>query len=127
MTKKVNKKNAIVLILVLLVVGLIYWAYASRPKVEETQNTQTNKVMVYHNNTLKEEVNGKLIWQCYAETMTVDQDSQMFTMEKVKGTFYREDGYIRLQPENDTMDPILVQETQLHILGKVIGVFRFFS
>ena len=42
-------------------------------------------------------------------------------------TFYREDGYIRLQPENDTMDPILVQETQLHILGKVIGVFRFFS
>ena len=92
MTKKVNKKNAIVLILVLLVVGLIYWAYASRPKFEETQNTQTNKVMVYHNNTLKEEVNGKLIWQCYAETMTVDQDSQMFTMEKVKGTFYREDG-----------------------------------
>ena len=42
-------------------------------------------------------------------------------------TFYREDGYIRLQPENDTMDPILVQETQLHILGKLIGVFRFFS
>ncbi len=42
-------------------------------------------------------------------------------------TFYREDGYIRLQPENDTMDPILLQETQLHILGKVIGVFRFFS
>ena len=30
MTKKVNKKNAIVLILVLLVVGLIYWAYASK-------------------------------------------------------------------------------------------------
>ena len=64
MTKKVNKKNAIVVVLVLLIVGLIYWAYASRPKVEETQNTQTNKVMVYHNNTLKEEVNGKLIWQC---------------------------------------------------------------
>ena len=42
-------------------------------------------------------------------------------------TFYREDGHIRLQPENDTMDPILVQENQLHILGKVIGVFRFFS
>ncbi len=37
MTKKVNKKNAIVVVLVLLIVGLIYWAYASRPKVEETQ------------------------------------------------------------------------------------------
>lgn len=40
-------------------------------------------------------------------------------------TFYKEDGYYRLQPENDTMDPIIVQE--LSILGKVIGVFRFFS
>lgn len=42
-------------------------------------------------------------------------------------TYYKEEGRYRLQPENDTMDPILVQETQLHILGKVIGVFRFFS
>ena len=42
-------------------------------------------------------------------------------------TYYKEEGRYRLQPENDTMDPILLQETQLHILGKVIGVFRFFS
>jgi repressor LexA len=40
-------------------------------------------------------------------------------------TFYREDGYIRLQPENDSMDPIIV-ENDLQILGKVIGVMRFF-
>lgn len=38
-------------------------------------------------------------------------------------TFYKEDGYYRLQPENDFMDPIIVREVQ--ILGKVIGVFRF--
>ncbi len=38
-------------------------------------------------------------------------------------TFYKEDGYYRLQPENDSMDPILVFDCQ--ILGKVIGVFRF--
>lgn len=38
-------------------------------------------------------------------------------------TFYREDGYIRLQPENESMDPIIV--TDAVILGKVIGVFRF--
>jgi repressor LexA len=37
-------------------------------------------------------------------------------------TFYKEDGHIRLQPENDTMDPIIVQDCQ--ILGKVFGVFR---
>ena len=41
-------------------------------------------------------------------------------------TFYREDGYIRLQPENDTMDPIIV-EGNLTILGKVISVMRFLS
>ncbi|MEZ3485070.1 MAG: transcriptional repressor LexA [Lachnospiraceae bacterium] len=40
-------------------------------------------------------------------------------------TFYKEDGVIRLQPENDTMDPIMVTDVQ--ILGKVIGVLRFFN
>ena len=40
-------------------------------------------------------------------------------------TFYREKDHIRLQPENDTMDPILVYG-DLKILGKVIGVIRFF-
>lgn len=39
-------------------------------------------------------------------------------------TFYKEEGVIRLQPENDFMDPIIVRDVQ--ILGKVIGVFRFF-
>ena len=40
-------------------------------------------------------------------------------------TFYREADHIRLQPENDTMEPILVPACQ--ILGKVFGVFRFFQ
>ncbi|MCD8016135.1 MAG: transcriptional repressor LexA [Lachnospiraceae bacterium] len=40
-------------------------------------------------------------------------------------TFYRENGYIRLQPENDSMDPIIVRDN-LMILGKVFGVYRFF-
>ena len=39
-------------------------------------------------------------------------------------TFYRENGHVRLQPENDTMDPIIVDDCQ--ILGKVFGVFRFY-
>ena len=37
-------------------------------------------------------------------------------------TFYKEKDHIRLQPENDSMDPILV--TECAILGKVFGVFR---
>lgn len=39
-------------------------------------------------------------------------------------TYYKENGHYRLQPENDSMDPIIVDELQ--ILGKVFGVFRFF-
>ena len=36
--------------------------------------------------------------------------------------FYKENGYYRLQPENDTMDPIIVDHVD--ILGKVIGLYR---
>ena len=39
-------------------------------------------------------------------------------------TFYKEKDHIRLQPENDTMEPIIVKECT--ILGKVFGVFRLY-
>ncbi|HIW81522.1 MAG TPA: transcriptional repressor LexA [Candidatus Acetatifactor stercoripullorum] len=39
-------------------------------------------------------------------------------------TFYKEDGHIRLQPENDSMAPIIVDDCQ--ILGVVFGIFRFY-
>lgn len=40
-------------------------------------------------------------------------------------TYYKEDGHFRLQPENDFMDPILVDEVT--ILGRVIGLIRFYQ
>ena len=39
-------------------------------------------------------------------------------------TFYKEDNVFRLQPENDHLEPIIL--SKVDILGKVIGVFRFF-
>ena len=39
-------------------------------------------------------------------------------------TFYKENGHFRLQPENDFMEPIIVDNVS--ILGKVIGVYRKF-
>lgn len=39
-------------------------------------------------------------------------------------TFYKERGHYRLQPENDTMDPIILDEVE--ILGKVIGLKRYY-
>ena len=40
-------------------------------------------------------------------------------------TFYKENGYYLLQPENDFMEPIIVSDVM--IMGKVIGTFRFFK
>lgn len=37
-------------------------------------------------------------------------------------TYYKEDGYFRLQPENDTMEPIILNNVT--ILGKAIGLYR---
>ena len=46
----------------------------------------------------------------------------MIDSEATVKRFYKEKNYIRLQPENDSMDPIISDRVQ--IIGKVIGVFR---
>lgn len=48
-----------------------------------------------------------------------------FESEATVKTFYKEKDYIRLQPENSTMSPIIVKDVK--ILGKVKGVFRYFN
>ena len=48
-----------------------------------------------------------------------------FESEATVKTFYKEADHIRLQPENHTMSPIIVKD--VNILGKVRGVFRYFS
>jgi len=40
-------------------------------------------------------------------------------------TYYKENGHYRLQPENDTMEPIITDH--LEIMGKVFGVFRLYK
>ncbi len=46
----------------------------------------------------------------------------MIDGEATVKTFYKENGHIRLQPENSSMDPIIVKDCQ--IVGKVVGLFR---
>ena len=47
-----------------------------------------------------------------------------FESEATVKTFYKEKDHVRLQPENSSMSPIIV--TDVKILGKVKGVFRYF-
>lgn len=65
-----------------------------------------DKVIVAKQETAK---NGEMVVALVEDSATVK-------------TFYKEDGHIRLQPENSSMDPIIVDDVQ--ILGKVIGLFR---
>ena len=65
-------------------------------------------VLVEKDNTAK---NGDMVVALVEDSATVK-------------TFYKEDNVFRLQPENDDLEPIIVSEVE--ILGKVIGVFRFF-
>ena len=48
-----------------------------------------------------------------------------FESEATVKTFYKEDGHVRLQPENDNMSPIIVKDAK--ILGLVKGVFRYYN
>lgn len=68
-----------------------------------------DKILVQRQNTAS---NGEIVVALLDDSVTVK-------------TFYKENGHFRLQPENDTMDPIIVPE--LDILGKVIGLFRMFQ
>ena len=66
-------------------------------------------VMVERTNTA---VNGEIV-------VAMDDQDQV-TLK----TFYKEDGYYRLQPENDLMNPIILKEVT--IIGKAIGLYRKF-
>ena len=54
------------------------------------------------------------------DTVVAMNDNNEVTVK----TFYKENGYFRLQPENDTMEPIILNNVT--ILGKAIGLYRKF-
>ena len=60
-----------------------------------------------------------------ASSMAITSSSVMIDGSATVKTFYKEQGRVRLQPENDTMEPIYA--TNPVILGKVVGLMRRFS
>lgn len=65
-----------------------------------------DKILIKEQNTAS---NGEIVVALVGDSATVK-------------TFYRENGHYRLQPENDALDPIIVDEVE--VLGKVVGLFR---
>lgn len=66
-------------------------------------------VIIERSNTAK---NGEIV-------VAMNEDNEV-TLK----TFYKEENYIRLQPENDFMTPIIMKNVT--ILGKAIGLYRKF-
>ena len=61
------------------------------------------------------------------KTETADSGEIVVAMiedEATVKTFYKEDGHYRLQPENSTMKPIIVDSVT--ILGRVITSLRYY-
>ena len=83
--------------------------YVARDHIENAMILDGDQILVQQQSTAE---NGEIVVALIDDNATVK-------------TFYKEDGYYRLQPENDAMEPIIVKG-ELQILGKVIGVFRFF-
>lgn len=65
-----------------------------------------DKILIQKQETAK---NGEIVVALVEDSATVKR-------------FYKEEGHFRLQPENDTMEPIIVDDVS--IVGKVIGLFR---
>ncbi len=94
---------------------------------EYMPNEETFMLMVKGDSMINAGIfNGdKILVQRQSHAKNGDFVVAMMEDEVTVKTFYKENGYYRLQPENDSMEPIIVPELQ--ILGKVIGLFRIFS
>ena len=94
---------------------------------EYMPNEETFMLMVKGDSMINAGIfNGdKILVQRQSHAKNGDFVVAMIEDEVTVKTFYKENGFYRLQPENDTMEPIIVPELQ--ILGKVIGLFRIIS
>ena len=67
----------------------------------------------------------KVLVKCRSTATNGDMVVALVDDSATVKTFYKENGHYRLQPENDNMEPIIVNEAS--VLGKVFGVMRFFK
>lgn len=118
MSKAVNYA----LMAVAVIFGLtVVWAVVSvRSATEEAAATPPAKVIEYSNNTLKEERNGRLVWEITADSSSLDISSQQTTLANAKGAFYRDDGStLRVAAPRGVYDP---QRKRVHLSGGVNAV-----
>ena len=67
---------------------------------------------------------GLPIYDKKREASVIEANSALIEDEATVKTFYKEKGHFRLQPENDALEPIIVNE--VIILGKVVASYRYY-
>lgn len=89
-----SKRNKILLALgIAAFAALVIWAVATVPEAPKpTEPTQDSKVMTYDGNTIREEKDGRTIWELTAEHIQVDVETKNVTFETLSGKFYAKDG-----------------------------------
>ncbi|OLA07578.1 MAG: hypothetical protein BHW12_06050 [Coprobacillus sp. 28_7] len=100
---------------------------------DKTGTLTENKMIVegfYYDNQELSSINNEL----FKDALILCNDSNNDKNSKTVNTddaiirFFKEEDHIRLQPENDTMEPIIVpQDAPFSIVGKVIGLYRAFK
>lgn len=90
-----KKITAVIALAVVLIGGFIWYVMGEGPSISKTVKEQVpDRMMSYSGNVLKEEKNGRLVWEVTAETMQVNTQTNVVSMQKMKGKFYREDGVV---------------------------------
>lgn len=80
---------------VLLLLCMVVWTVRSVPDPPPKQEkTQEPKIMTYDGNTLKEEANGKTVWELTADLISLNADTQDAEMKDIKGKFFEQDGTV---------------------------------
>lgn len=86
---------AVIALTVTLIGGFFWYIMDDNPNISKTVKEQVpDRTMSYSDNVLKEEKNGKLVWEMTAEGIEVDLESNHVTLKSLKGTFYRENGVV---------------------------------
>lgn len=90
-----KKITAIIALSAVLIGGFIWYISDEGPDIAQKVKEQTpDRMMTYSGNVLKEEKDGKLIWEVTADNMQIDIETNAVKMQNMKGTFYRDDGTV---------------------------------
>lgn len=91
-----NKLKLLTFAAIAAFLGVIVWAVMSVPAEipPEEAKKEEPKFMDYGPNTIREEQNGKLIWEVSSESSRMDMKTKETVMNKITGKYYQKDGKI---------------------------------